>query len=82
MSIPAGIRRKGVSPPAMAAPMSCPAGMKPTFTPVRNITRPPYVYTRPLPIRSSWVRLNRLVSSWNSRNMAQMGTMADATSRA
>ena len=73
-----GISRKGLSPVAMVAPISCPAGMKPTFTPVRNMTRPAYVYTSPLMIRSSWVRLKRRVISWKSRNMAQMGTMAPA----
>ena len=82
MSIPMGMSRKGRSPWAMVAPMSCPAGIKPTFTPVRNMTSPTYVYTRPLTIRSSWVLLNRRVSIWKNRNMAQMGTMATATSRA
>ena len=34
--IPMGMSRKGAPPPAMAAPMSWPAGMKPTLTPVRR----------------------------------------------
>ena len=82
MSIPMGMRRKGRSPWAMEAPMSCPADMKPTFTPVRKHTRPTYVYTRPLTMRSSCLRLKRRVISWKSRNMAQMGTMDTSTSRA
>ena len=82
MTVPTGISRKGSSPPAMVAPMSSPAPIKPTLTPVRNITSPTYVYTSPLAIFSSWVRLNRRVNSWNSRNTPQMGRMAPATSPA
>ena len=82
ITIPRRMRLQGAGERARAEPRKCPAGIKPMFTPVRNMTRPAYVYTSPLMIRSSWVRLKRRVISWKSRNMAQMGTMAPATSRA
>ena len=49
------------APEAMVAPMSWPAGIKPTLTPHRKRTRPIYVYSRPVVMRMSWPRLKRRV---------------------
>ena len=66
--------------PASATPSSAPSAEKPMLTPVRNSTRPTYVYRIPMSIFAKLRRFRRSSASWNTRNIATIGSMATAIS--